>query len=897
MNIFNKVTLHSLKQNRVRTLVTVIGIILSTSMVCAVTTLASGMQRYILENEIYIYGAWYGCAENADKGVYDKIMSHEDIGQAVYAQHMGFAELEGSKGSDYLWIMGTSEGAQEMLSLKMTKGRYPETVNEIALPDNLEVESGVKYSVGDKLSLTLGKRMYEGKELGQNMPLYLYTQNGIYDEENGTVSLPETDTAETDIFVPIRTVEYTVVGFYDGYPRGGVGYNCFTVSEGMAEEEVYDIFYTTRYPWQYDDFRKEIGAVGSTNSGVLQYQGVFSNTNFTRGLVMICAVIIALIMFGSVSLIYNAFAISVSERTKQFGLLSSLGATKKQLRKTVLFEAAAVMAIGVPIGVAFGIGGIWVTFMLLSDKLEIYSSGVGIRLSVSLASVLAAVAVSVATVLISAYIPSHRAAKASAIDAIRQSKDIKTGKRSDKTSKLTLKLFGLPGVIASKHYKRNRKKYRTTVMSLFISIVLFVSASAYMDYATSELDSGSFVNCDLSWYDNIGITELTDDEILEILRSDENITDAVGVMTSYLEYVADFYIDKEYMSEQAWERYGSKGMIFSIHLSFISDSEFDELLKKYRLPKEKFTDPSAPIAIVVDGDLFYDSQLDKYSSEKMFSGDECQVKVSSFKEIDGYEMFKREDGYVWYRFIDDGSVLKYPEDEMRLEYTLYGGRIVSELPYYITKGSSNFPIPTFIYPVSLYDSVIKENYDHNTNDGIFRYYMKSADHASSCENLEKLLKENGLPGGVYDYAEAEAQEKNMILVVKVFSYGFMILLSAIAAVNVFNTVSTGVILRRREFAMLRSVGMTDKGFNIMMCYECILYGSKALIYGLPVSAFITYLISLAFNNIYTAQFRPQWGAMGVSVMGVFAVVFITMIYSMRKLKKENTVDILKNENI
>ncbi len=896
MNIFHRITLQSLRQNRMRTVVTVVGIILSTAMICAVTTFASSLQKYSLENEIYRCGAWYGCAIEADKAAYDRMMSHEHMENAVYAEYVGFGILDGSKGKPYLWIRGTSDGAEEMLSLRMVKGRYPLSENEIALPNYLESDSGVKYGIGDKITLTLGKRIYEGQELFNHNVSPGNINGAFFDEENGIVSMPETENVNE--FVPVQTKEYIVTGLYDGYPYGGVGYDCFTRADGVTEGKVYDVYYTTKYPWQYEDFGKECGIAGTTNSGVLQYQGVFSNSNFSRGIIEICAVVIVLIMFGSVSLIYNAFSVSVSERTKQFGLLSSLGATKKQLRKTVIFEALAVSAIGVPIGIVSGIGGIGVTFLFLGDKLDLYSSGVSMHLAVSAISVVFAVVISVVTVLISAYIPSRRAARSSAIDAVRQSKDIKTGKRTEKTSRLTYKLFGLPGVIASKHYKRNKKKYRTTVMSLFLSVVLFISASAFTDYLTAELDSGQIRNYDLSWYDTKGISELTDHEIIEILRSEEHITDAVGVKTSYLMYSSSIYIDEKYMTKEAFEKHGSDGLGISIHLSFISDSGFEELLKEYRLPKEKFIDTNAPLAIVVDGDPFYDKQLNKYSFEKIFSGDECQVSIDAAKKIDGYEYFKTDEGYLWYRSINDhNDVVKYTEEEAKTSVTLNGGKIISKLPYYINKGSSNFPIPTFIYPISLYDSVIASDVEDYSSKEIFRYYMRSTDHSASCEGLESILEENGLPGGVYDYAEDELQGKNMIFMIKVFAYGFTLLLSAIAAANVFNTVSTTVILRRREFAMLRSVGMTDKGFNIMMCYECILYGSKALLYGLPVSAIITYLISLSINSIYTAKFRPQWTASAIATISVFAVVFVTMIYSMKKLRKENTVDALKNENI
>ena len=123
------------------------------------------------------------------------------------------------------------------------------------------------------------------------------------------------------------------------------------------------------------------------------------------------------------------------------------------------------------------------------------------------------------------------------------------------------------------------------------------------------------------------------------------------------------------------------------------------------------------------------------------------------------------------------------------------------------------------------------------------------------------------------------------------------LISLIAAANVFNTITTNINLRRREFAMLKSVGMTAKGMNKMMNFECIMYGTKALIYGLPVSAGVTFLIYRAINEGIDTDFFIPWRAVIIAVLSVFIVVFSTMMYSMSKIKKDNPIDALKNENI
>ena len=265
---------------------------------------------------------------------------------------------------------------------------------------------------------------------------------------------------------------------------------------------------------------------GDVNNDLLMYSGTFAVNGFTTMLYSLAAIVIGLIMFGSVSLIYNAFSISVSERTKQFGLLSSIGATKKQLRKMVLFEALAVSVIGIPFGVLAGVGGIGVTLMLIGEKFRaVIGYPIDMKLSVSPVAIGVAAVIALITVLISAWIPSKRATKVSAVEAIRQNLDVRNTKPV-KTSKLTYKFFGLSGVLANKHYKRNKKKYRTTVVSLFMSIVLFVSASAFTDYLMETVGVG-FASAGYDMTIHISGNEfdkISPEELLNRMKSAKSVT-------------------------------------------------------------------------------------------------------------------------------------------------------------------------------------------------------------------------------------------------------------------------------------------------------------------------------------------------------------------------------------
>ena len=202
---------------------------------------------------------------------------------------------------------------------------------------------------------------------------------------------------------------------------------------------------------------------------------------------------------------------------------------------------------------------------------------------------------------------------------------------------------------------------------------------------------------------------------------------------------------------------------------------------------------------------------------------------------------------------------------------------------------------TLIYPNSMLEYIYPQEEDTGYQ---YSFYLCSNNHAASYENLRTVLAENSLDSKyLSDYAAAVEEERNVIIIVQVFSYGFIVLISLIAAANVFNTISTNIALRRREFAMLKSVGMAQKDFNKMMNFECLLYGSKSLLYGLPASAGVTYLIYKAISDGFETSYHLPWTAIGIAVLSVFLVVFVTMMYSMSKIKKDNPIDALKNENL
>ena len=909
MNVFNKVTLASLKQNRTRTVVTIIGIMLSAAMICASTTFVASMQNFVLRYTIYKTGDWHGAVYDAAYKDYEDIGGSGKVASATYAQVLGYARINSAnERKPYLYVLGgdAASGYFETMPVHLTAGELPKNSSEIILPEHLATNGKVSYKIGDTVTFEVGDRILDNKRLGQINPFFTYDSE-IQAEVKNDEKLENT---------VART--YTVVGIYERPAfenTDAPGYTALTVADRGADgQSPIDCHFKMKKPSAVYDFMKETGYTDAYryayNTDVLLYSGVSRFDSVTATLYSLAAIVIGLIVFASVSLIYNAFSISVSERTKQFGLLSSVGATKKQLRRMVTFEALTVSAIGIPLGILVGIGGIGITLLLLGDK---FSSIVGkehipLRLCVSWESVVIAAVIALITVLISAWIPSKRATRVSAVEAIRQSLDVRAHNKPTKTSKLAYKLFGLPGVLAGKHYKRNRKKYRTTVVSLFMSIVLFVSAAAFTDYMMESAEGGlASDQFDLIYAaESDASSAMTPDALLELLFSEQNVTGGTYTKKQFLQ--GD--ISREYVTAMFADRFADFGMEsedrapkdFSIsgYLYFVADAEFNRLLEKYNLKEADYYDREKPLGLALDRNIELDRRLEKYVTLDTLKGDGCVIEGLYYVEIDGYyrkdsRIDENGNKVVLYQNRDnENDIIELPYEESFAKYTLRSEKTIEEAPFFVSRST---PVAiNMIYPYSMLESVVPEaalNQFRNTE-----YFLTSSNHTASFENLATVLTENGLSSRqLFDYAANAETNRNVVTIIRVFAYGFIVLISLIAAANVFNTISTNISLRRREFAMLKSVGMTQKGFSRMMNYECLLYGSKALLLGLPVSCGITYLIYRAVTTAYETSFHLPWAAIGIAVLSVFLVVFATMMYSMSKVKKDNPIDALKNENL
>ena len=909
MNVFHKYTLQNLKKNKTRTIVTIIGIILSVAMFSATILSLSSAMHYMTSYVEQTVGKFYCELSDVSEQTATEIKNDKRVKTFSQMKSVGYAEI-GSKNEmkPYLFIGAVDKEFENHVAVRILEGIMPERTGEIALPEHLKSNGGVSYSIGDTLTLSVGQRELDGKTI------YQFSE---FSEDEKLI-----DTTEKT---------YTVVGFYERpdllvESHMAPGYTAYTFDDGTVTSNTSTIFVILKSMGKALAFCEDYQnnqkcTVAHPNLDLLRYNGKAGTDEFLMMLYGFGAFLLVLIIFGSVSLIYNSFSISVSERTKQFGLLKSIGATKKQILSCVLFEAFFLCLIAIPIGLLAGCAGIGITLGSLSDMFNsILVSGTNVDITMKLhvepLALIAASLLSIFTTLISAYIPAKRAIKIPAIDAIRMSNDIRIKPGKVKTSKLTYKLFGFPGMIASKSFKRNRKRYRITILSLFMSIVLFISASSLCYYFTAsfsaEREDFAFDISAEHYGDRTKETTAKLEKLYSAAKSMNGVEKGCVTDISYFSSV----IDKVYLTNDcidAHDESTEKLVPLSVTVDFIDDEAFRQYLDENNIRSDGFFDTSNPQAIVYNCDKFYKQVEEQkynvfYSHEVFKTGgkpSDISLNLLTYTVKGGYYNgeIKEENGKVYckYAFPDktgENETTKWIAlDKVSTVLDVKIGYATTVRPYFI--GTNNTVI---IYPKSVKQAVLSRSQGLTDNFRVSSsetLYLKATDHNAVTNELFNLASQLEIDNiNIYDLAENARAIRALIMIIRVFSYGFITLISLIAAANVFNTISTGINLRRREFAMLKSVGMGKKGFNKMMCYESLLYGLKSLLFGLPVSCVMAYLMyMLSVGTGHEIPFTLPWSSIAIAVISVFAVVFSSMIYSMRKIKKENTIDALKNENI
>ena len=846
MNVLNNLTIKNLKLNKKRTIVTIIGILLSVALICAVAGMVTSFQATLVNIAITDGGNRHLTIENVSKKDLKYFTNNSHVKSIYLTETLGYAKYDNmNEYKPYAYVLGYTKEAFENTTLKIVSGRLPQDSGEIVV--SVPFQNNAKVKLGDTISLDIGKRVcMDGTILNQSNPYYV--------EEGETDLCHEyiTDTSKH---------EYKIVGIterlnynIEGY--SAPGYTVITKIDNVSDNiNVSLLFKDAGYYKEYINNianDKDLNKYNITlNDELLRWSGVSLSDRTMNMLYAVAGVVIGIIILTSVFVIKNSFDIANQEKKKMYGMLSSVGATSKQIKKNVLHEGFILGLIGIPLGILSGILADYILVIIINYFAKYTSDDFKFVFSVSIWPVILSAVLGSLTIYLSVLRAAKKSSKISPIEAIRNNNEIKINSKKIKSSKLVDKLFGVGGDIAYKNLKRNKKRNRTTIISIVISVAVFISLSSFLSYGfklTNQYYQDA--NYDIQLYLGDANEEESKKIINDIIKMD-NISrySIVRSMSMTFDY-------KKYYNEDVLKYFDGVEDL-PLRIMSVGEDEFERILKENKISDTNFDYKG----LLIDKNIFYQEGSKNYKEVNL-------LDLNKFKTVTG--SINNKDLNI--------EILK------RIDNSLMGfQKVYSETP-------------TVIVSDEFYDYIVS-NYNVNATDSR-SLYIKSTD----AEKLESVIKEYLLDNDITNYSlfnietEAKAQ-RSLIILVAIFLYGFIIVISLIGVTNIINTISTNMNLRRREFAMLKSIGMTKNEFNKMINLESIMYSTKALIIGIPLGILGSFAVYKAFASGNDYGYLFPWQAIIIAILVVYILVSLIMHFALRKTRNENIIDVIKDENI
>ena len=875
MNLLNNLTIKNLKLNKKRTIVTIIGIMLSVALITAVATIYSSLIKSLIDFETYQKGNFHAAFFDVPINEIETIKNNRCVKKVHLTSNIGYAKLEGSKNEykPYIYVKGFTKDSIKELSAKLVEGRFPENENEIIIPTHLKTNGRVKLNIGETITLDVGTRMSEGSELTQDNPFSYEANEKIINTTEKTYKIVGIIERPASNIESYQAPGYTFItcvnekdiknkaDVYCKYTKNGSkNYANVTADILGVNENTYNKFISKNYSSEEEanSLAKEVADNAKYKYNLNTYLITLENNPFDQNAVgnfgILVAIVCVIIVVTSVFCIKNSFDISITEKIKQYGMLRSIGATKKQIRKNVFFEATILGLIGIPLGLFAGMLASYilvkVTNLFLTDML---TEGLKLVLSYSWIAIIFAILLGFITIYFSALRSAFKASKVSPIDSIRNSSNIKIKAKKVKSPKIIKKIFGIGGEISYKNLKRNKKKYRTTVISIVVSVSVFIALSYFMNVAFSEIGR----TIDVSDY-NISLWYyISKDEqygkIEKILQLDNINNYTISKSVSLIIDNPNFnekYLEAQHTSKETMIENENNYYV----INTLGKEQYKKYLKELNLDYNNFKDK----AIIID-------QIEaKYQNEK-------NKNVTKYLREYNYKENDTING-------------KYEDSEGKMsEFKIDVGLVTDKLPFGLNQN-----IPYIIVSDELYDKLGMKSAEP--------YLLIDSSNPDKLQNeMEEILKDENYT--INNMNENVKIMRNMYILIGIFLYGFIIVISLIGVTNIFNTITTNMNLRRQEFAMLKSVGMTSKEFSRMIRLESTFMGIKALLWGIPIGLGLSYLEYKPLVGYEGLPFEMPILAIIISIIVVYLLITILMKYSMNKINKQNTIETIRNENI
>lgn len=886
MQILNRLTIRNLKLNKRRTIVTIIGIILATALLTAVATMAVSLKESVTLRSKKVDGDFHLLLYDMTDKEKESVINNRQVESYYETHEVGYGVLDGcvNDSKPYVYIEALDSDTFEKAEINVTSGRLPEDDSEIVISSHIKTNGGVKYNLGDKITFDIGDRTYNGKKLYQN------------------------DTYREDEQLEAKqTKTYKVVGICDRLPYGeeprtAPGYSVITLANkadtSLNKSDIYLRFNKKALKDRYDltaDILgvdktlfnklnsgkledKEIQTLKSQldkthsyyiNNSLIKYEAFYdSSVAFVYNM---AAVVMVIIIITSAVCISNSFAISINQKTKQYGMLASIGATPRQIRKNVFFEAAFMGVIGIVAGIGGGLSASYI-LVVLSNKMLIDTFEMSIVYAPSLLGVLLSIVLAIVTIVLSALVPAIRASRMSPIMAINHSEDIKIKSKSLKTPKLIGKVWGEGGVLAYKNMKRNKRKYRVITISIALSVSTFIALYGFMSLLTESVNRYANDKIDLrvymSSYKSMSVDEANKkvSNIVNRINNETNITDFTFARGFYASLKDEPKYSSDYKEVNKYEAGLAENNGYYISIISLGNEEYGKYIKKLGISKE--TAQSG--GILVDNTYQY-----------INNGND----IKYFNIYDGY----KAGDVLTYRIDTSNSSKSLDNSKSSDDTTLYDIRIVAlsnERPFGYDNAYTSYGY------LIVSDDYMNRIDTKNTDSTLLNINCDDPDKAQDILVNEFNIGQNY----IFNAAQERRNDEKLILTMKIFLYGFIAIVSLIGITNIFNTVTTGMELRGKEFAMLQSIGMTKKEFDKMISLESVFYGSKALIIGVVSGTILSYVIYISAGESQLKYTLPLL-AIVMSVIVVIILLLGIMKYSIAQIRKQNIIETIRNENI
>ena len=861
MNLYTSLTLRYLKENKKRTIVTIIGIILSTALICGIGNIYSSFMDYQIRETIQRDGSFHATFNNVDKDKIDYITKSAGISNSGISKEFGYAN---SGEGNLLNVLGYDKNYFEGFNISLKEGDFPKNKNEIVISENSNLITDSKFKIGDNIKLSIGKRLSEEED---------YLDSPTVQENEKLVDTKE-ETFKVVGIINKPGFEYsngiqTAITYIDK----SLVNNNDKVNISVNVNNPKDIYSIVSSICKNGNLEKKIDSNGEKvdnvdyNEHLLRLKGASAYANINNSIGYIVLLVGSLVVICTVATVYNSFSISISERKKQFGILNSIGATNSQIMKLVFLEGFIVSIVAIPIGLLSGTLAMDIVFKIIQ---KFYSNSLigemNLKVVYNPVVIIFSIIVVLITIFISVIIPARVASKVSPLDAIKNSSDYKVGKVKD--SKLVRLIFKTEGVLAYKNLRRNKKKFRITLFSLVISVVIFIAFSGFMTlFLKAEDIRVGQMNYDIYMY---GMRNDSIEKTKELANEIEKIH---GVKNISFSNTHNLLMDLE-------ENRVNKSAKEKVQSYFIGEKENNKTVYRlnnglnlpgYRaIENIKLTEGSfdKESAIKENGVILINKS---YYEEK---GKKGVLDMTNYKVGDTIEVYSM--GY------DEKNGKEYKEKTYKFK--------IMGISEDILMGDTTYPYMGI--SIVTYDEVAKNNgFDESSNF----IYIESDLKESTKKSIKNLAEKYKF--SVIDEVEEYQAMQDSMKVMQIFVYGFVTVISLVSVTNIINTISTNINLRKKELAIIKSIGVTPSGFNKMIYLESFLYGALALLWGIPIGILLTILMNTILGDVISFGLVLPYNAILICIVAIFIITFIASYIPMRKINRENIIDNIRQDSI